>query len=320
MNKVNNIDISIIVPVYNAEKYIERCLISLINQSKKNIEIILINDGSSDDSEKIIKKFDDSRIKYFKQSNKGIGKTRNRGIDESHGKYIMFVDSDDYLPINSCEIFWNHAKEELSDLIVSDYYKDSNGNITTIKLDSFKASSLHDDGSLLLKINLGPCNKIYSSKLIKNNNIYFNEDYKYEDVPFVLECIKYANQISKIDEPLSYYYIHSGSETTTRNERIFDIIKIVDLSREIISDKCLKEYMDVLTVEILVNYTIQQRYQKDKKLRNRFIDECFSYLKKNIGDYKNKKYYSGKGFIRRKIESSAFLTKLYCSIAHLKYR
>ena len=81
MNKGNNIDISIIVPVYNAEKYIERCIVSLINQSKKDIEIILVNDGSSDNSEKIIEKFDDSRIKYFKQSNKGIGKTRNRGIN-----------------------------------------------------------------------------------------------------------------------------------------------------------------------------------------------------------------------------------------------
>lgn len=320
MNKGNNIDISIIVPVYNAEKYIERCIVSLINQSKKDIEIILINDGSSDNSKKIIEKFDDPRIKYFEQQNKGIGKTRNRGINESHGKYIMFVDSDDYLPQNSCETFWNYVEKDSADLIVSDYYKDIKGDISIVKIDNFKPASLNEDGSLLLKINLGPCNKIYSSKLIKDNKIYFNEDYKYEDVPFVLECIKNANRIIKINEPLSYYYIHSGSETTTRNEKIFDIIKIIDLSRKIVSDDCLKEYMDILTIEILVNYTIQQRYQKDKKLRNKFIDECFSYLKKNIADYKDKKYYRNKGLIRRKIESSAFLTKLYCSIAHLKYK
>ncbi len=320
MNKSSNIDISIIVPIYNSEKYIERCITSLINQTKKEIEIILINDGSNDDSEKIIKKIDDPRIKYFKQSNRGIGKTRNRGIAESRGKYIMFVDSDDYLPQNSCEVFWNYVMSEAPDLIVSDYYKDVDGNVSIIKIEDFKPSSLKDNGSLLLKINLGPCNKIYSSKLIKDNNIYFNEEYKYEDVPFVLECIKNANRILKINEPLSYYCIHCGSETTTRNEKIFDIIKIVDLSRKIISSDNLKEYMNMLTVEIIVNYTIQQRYQKDKKIRNKFIDECFSYLKENVEDYKDKKYYMNKGLIRRKIESSAFLTKLYCSVAQFRYK
>ena len=320
MDKNKNVDISIVVPVYNAEKYIERCVTSLINQTKKEIEIILINDGSSDNTEEVIKGFNDSRIKYYKQENRGIGKTRNRGIKEAQGKYIMFVDSDDYLPIDSCEIFWETIKKEKPDLIVSDYYKDIDGKITTIKIDSFDTSSVKDNGELFIKINLGPCNKLYSRELINDNNILFNEEYKYEDVPFVVECIKKSSKIVKIDKPLSYYYIHKDSETTTRDERVFDIIKIIDLTRNIIGLDAYKEYADMLTVDVLTNYTIQQRYQSDKEVRNRFIDECFSYLKKNVEDYKNKKYYRNKGFIRRKIESSARLTKLYCGITHYKYR
>ena len=136
----------------------------------------------------------------------------------------------------------------------------------------------------------------------------------------MVECIKKSSKIVKIDKPLSYYYIHKDSETTTRDERVFDIIKIIDLTRNIIGLDAYKEYADMLTVDVLTNYTIQQRYQSDKEVRNRFIDECFSYLKKNVEDYKNKKYYRNKGFIRRKIESSARLTKLYCGITHYKYR
>ena len=85
---MNKKDISIIVPIYNAEKYLNKCIDSIINQSKKELEIILINDGSTDNSENIIKKYADKRIKYFKNKNQGIGKTRNFGIEKATGKYI----------------------------------------------------------------------------------------------------------------------------------------------------------------------------------------------------------------------------------------
>ena len=85
-------DISIIVPIYNAEKYLNKCLDSLLNQTKKELEFVLINDGSTDKTDSIIKSYNDKRIKYFKNKNQGIGKTRNFGISKSSGKYIMFLD------------------------------------------------------------------------------------------------------------------------------------------------------------------------------------------------------------------------------------
>lgn len=304
-------DISIIVPVYNAEKYLKKCLDSLVNQTKKELEFILINDGSTDKSEEIIKTYKDKRIKYFKNKNQGIGKTRNLGIEKSSGKYIMFLDSDDYFSNDACEILYKEAEKEKADLIVFDYYRVEKGNLNEVKIESFNATNIKDDPNLLLKVNLGPCNKIYKTDLIKNNGIKFEESLKYEDTLFVVKTIYNAQKIIKLNRFLHYYMIHEKSETTVRDERVFDILKMVDKIRTYLkNDELIKDSVDKLTVKILTNYTIQQRYQSDKKLAMKFIDEVFKYLEKEISDYKNNKYYENRG-IKRIIEKSKFLTKTY---------
>lgn len=305
-------DISIIVPVYNAEKYLKKCLDSLVNQTKKELEFILINDGSTDKSEEIIKTYKDKRIKYFKNKNQGIGKTRNFGIEKSSGKYLMFLDSDDYFSNDACEILYKEAEKEKADLIVFDYYRVEKGNLNEVKIESFNATNIKDDPNLLLKINLGPCNKIYKKDLIKNNDIKFEESLKYEDTLFIVKTIYNAKKIIKLNKFLHYYMIHEKSETTVRDERVFDILKIVDKIRNYLkNDKSIKDSVDKLTVKILTNYTIQQRYQSDKNIAMKFIDEVFKYLEKEIPDYKNNKYYSGRSFVKRTIEKSKTLTKVY---------
>ena len=147
-------DISIIIPIYNAEKYLKKCIDSLVEQTKKELEFILINDGSTDDTEKIIKSYKDKRIKYFKNKNQGIGKTRNFGIEKATGKYIMFLDSDDYLEPDSCEFLYNTAEKEKSDLVICDFYKVyENNKIEEIKLPKFKPTTLKKRPNLLLDIN-----------------------------------------------------------------------------------------------------------------------------------------------------------------------
>ncbi len=311
-------DISIIVPIYNAEKYLNKCIDSLVNQTKKELEFILINDGSTDSSEDIIKSYKDKRIKYFKNKNQGIGKTRNFGIDKATGKYLMFLDSDDYLDINACEKLYNKALKEKSDLVVFDFYRVEE-TLKEVTINNFKSSSLKENPNLLLDINLGPCNKLIKRELIDKNNTRFNEELKYEDTPFVTEIIKNANKISKLNEYLHYYVIHSNSETTIRDERVFDIIKIVDIIRKNFKkNKELTEVVNKLTVRILTNYTIQQRVQKDSKIGNRFINEAFSYMEKNIPDYKDNKYYENRSILKRTIEKNKILTKIYCNYYHFK--
>ena len=310
-------DISIIVPIYNAEKYLNKCIDSLVNQTKKELEFILVNDGSTDSSEDIIKSYKDKRIKYFKNKNQGIGKTRNFGIDKATGKYLMFLDSDDYLDINACEKLYNKAIKEKSDLVVFDFYRVEE-TLKEVTINNFKSSSLKENPNLLLDINLGPCNKLIKRELIDKSNTRFNEELKYEDTPFVTEIIKNANKISKLNEYLHYYVIHSNSETTVRDERVFDIIKIIDIIREQYkNEKYIEDVINKLTVRTLTNYTIQQRVQKDIKVGMKFIDEAFSYMKKNIPNYKNNKYYETRGILRRTIEKNKFITKVYCSIYNL---
>lgn len=308
-------NVSIIIPAYNAEKYIEKCLDSLLSQTLKEIEIIVINDGSKDNTEELVKKYNDKRIKYYKNTNHGIGYTRNFGIDKATGKYIMFLDSDDYVEKNICEELYNKAEKDKLDLVICDFYKEyDNGKKETIKTSSFKNSSLKENPDIITEF-LSPWAKLYKRELIVNNNIKFVENLKYEDAPFVIEALDKAKLIGKVDKCLVHYIVHGNSETTVRDRRIFDILEIVDKIRKYTKNKkYLKDKIDKLTVRIITNYTIQQREQKNKKDAMEFIDKAFDYLKREVPDYKNNKYYTNRGFLRRTIEKNKTLTKIYCKL------
>lgn len=309
------VDISIIVPIYNAEKYIKRCIDSLIFQSKSELEFILINDGSTDNSENIIKKYSDKRIRYFKNKNQGIGKTRNFGIDKSVGEYIMFVDSDDYLDKDACLLLYDRAKRDNLDMVVCDFYIKKGNNIIKNDIVDFAKTSLKENPSLVYDVNLAPWNKLYKNSLIKENNIRFIENLKYEDAPFVCEALNSSLMIGKINKYLNYYVINDKSETTIRDSRVFDIIKIVDIIRNYFKDyDYMQDVIDKLTVRILMNYNIQTRYLKDKHLANKFIDKSFEYLNKNVINYRSSIYYKERGFLRGIIEKNKFITKLYCTL------
>lgn len=306
-------DISVIVPIYNAQSCIEKCINSIINQTKKELEIILINDGSTDDTDLIIKKYKDKRIKYFINKNCGIGSTRNFGIDKATSKYILFVDSDDYLELDACEKLYKKIEADKSDILVYNFNKIENNILEKITIQPFLKTNLLNNPNILLDINMSPWNKLYKREFIIKNKIKFVENLKYEDAPFVAEALYKAENISYLNEYLYNYIIHSNSETTIRDKKMFDIIKIVDLIRSKLNDSRLTDSVNKLTVKILTNYTVQQRYNKNKTEGNKFIDKVFDYLKNNVKDYKDNKYYKNRG-IRKYIERNKTLTKLYCSM------
>ena len=306
------VDISIIVPVYNAEKYIKKCMDSLVKQSKKELEFIIVNDGSTDHSEKIIQSYQDARIKYFKNKNQGIGKTRNFGIKEATGEYITFLDSDDYLPNDAIDNLYKLAQKNKLDLVVSDYYVD-NKNIKSEKIKSFPITNVKKNPNLIFDINLAPWNKLYKKELIEN--IKFEENLKYEDAPFVIESIIKAKRIGKLDKETYYYVVNPNSETTIRDERIFDIFKILDIIGRLVENKKeLTEVYKTLCIRIICNYNIQQRYQKKLKTANRFINKGFYYMKKVDPKYKHSVYFKNRSKNKALIEKNKFLTKLYCFI------
>ena len=310
--------VSLVVPIYNSSKYLNKCIDSLVNQTLKDIEIILINDGSTDKSEKVIKEYKDKRIKYISKKNEGIGKTRNRGIKEATGEYIAFVDSDDYLNEHFCEYMYKKAHADKCDLVICNFFEDR-GNLYGIKFKDFKDTSLKDNPSLINNINLGPCNKLYSLELLKNNNIYFEENLKYEDAPFVVKALKYANKIGKINDYLTYYVIHENSETTTRDKRMFDILIICEI---IIKELNQDIYHDVLTnliVMILLDYSSQQRYVKNNLQRVKFINKSFKVLNNLDKNWRKCDYVKKINLCSRMIKTNRILLIIYCWLASYKY-
>ena len=313
--------VSIIVPVYNTSKYLNGCIKSLLQQTLEDIEIILINDGSTDESESIIKKYKDKRFKYISKKNEGIGKTRNLGIDTATGEYLSFIDSDDYIEPNFCEVMYEKAIKDKCDIVICDYYEYHNYGLKEIRFPTFKDASLKENPDILNMVNLGPCNKIYKRSLFKNKENRFVENLKYEDAPLVVKLLLSAKKIGKIDDCLAHYVIHENSETTTRDSRIFDILKITDI---MVND--LKKYdylhnaMINIAVMVLTDYTIQQRYINDSELRNKFIDMVFQYLDELDHNWKKCNYLKKFNWLKRKVKSSKILTKVYCSIYNKKER
>lgn len=313
--------LSVIVPIYNGEKYINRCLDSLVNQTIDDIEYIVINDGSTDNTDTIIKKYlPNQKIKYFKRDNHGIGNTRNFGLKQATGEYIGFVDGDDYIEDNMFEILYNKAIKDNLDMVVCDFYRDYEEDNKQIVecINGLDNSNLFVNPSLVNKINTSPWNKIYKKSLISSENDLFPEKIKYEDAPFVMNMMIKAQKIGKVDVPLYHYMIHKNSETTKVDEKIFDIFPILNIIQNQSKDKIyLKDEIEYFIVQRLSDYNIQQRNQKDRKTRNKFIEESFKYIEANVSMKIRKRYYANIGFLKGIIESNQIITKFYCELVNL---
>ncbi len=283
--------VSVIVPVYNTGRYLEKCLDSLVNQTLKDIEIIVINDGSTEDISLIIKKYK-NKIKYFENTNHGIGYTRNFGIKKAKGKYIGFVDSDDYVDKDMYLKYYDFAEKNNLDVVVANYKKHTNKDVIEMKINHFDIASIYENKRILVDIDYGPCNKIFRRELLIDNDIYFEEHLKYEDMPFVIKTLKYSKKIGHLDEAYYNYVVRGNSETTTVNERSFDIFKIFDIVNKIFEkDTELYDEIEYLNVFKLLDYNIHQRKQKDNKLRNKFIDKTFEYIITRFPKFRNNKYF-----------------------------
>ena len=204
--------ISIIIPVYNVENYLERCIQSIIKQITSNDEIILVDDASTDSSGEICKAYEKEyeNIHYYKQAkNSGTSKTRNLGLERVRGKYICFLDSDDFVEDNYIEVMLKNIQNY--DLVICAYYfvYDSKKEKRIISMPSQK---MDDKNIVQLFKNKemlnSPCNKMYRTEIIKKNQITFDEsESRGEDLLFNLDYIYYAkNNIFIIDKPL-YNYI-----------------------------------------------------------------------------------------------------------------
>ena len=320
------IKVSVIVPVYDTEKYLKKCLDSLVNQTLKEIEIIVINDCSPDNSKEILKEYEKkyNNIKVFhNKTNKGIGYNRNFGIEKATGEYIGFVDSDDYVDVTMYEKLYNKAKKDGLELVICNFYKmlekeDSLEEITPdFIIEEQKNTTLEKTPSLLSKVNLAPWNKLYKRSLL-GNDVRFPEKLKYEDAIVVIKALARSKKIGFIKDKLNYYLVRNKSETTVMDKRVFDILEI---TKQIIEELKSQAYYENIIEEVeawvtrnLFRYTLQQKYQRDSNLKNKFIDEVFSYLNTNFPNWKKNKIWNKRSILKRIIESNKLLTKLYCKL------
>ena len=141
--------VSVIVPVYNTKDYLDKCLDSLINQTLEDMEIIVINDGSKENVEDIITKYKD-KIVYIKNTNHGIGYSRNLGIKKAKGEYIGFVDSDDYVNRDMYLDYYNYAKENDLDIVVADYYRCGQDGIREMKINHFDPGTIYTNKKIMI--------------------------------------------------------------------------------------------------------------------------------------------------------------------------
>lgn len=209
--------VSIIVPVFNAEKYLERCLVSLVNQTLSDIEIIIVNDGSTDNSLNIAQKFQqkDSRIKIINQENKKQGAARNNGLKNANGEYVGFVDSDDWVDFGYYEALYNSAKKFDADISLATNIR-VGGRKTKKRLNIQKEEVFVD---IQDKIDVNqqwknecPTNKIYLRKMLLNNEIFFPENVFCEDKLFTIKAVYYANKIVSVPN-VNYYYFRNPKST-----------------------------------------------------------------------------------------------------------
>lgn len=239
--------LSIIVPVYNVEKYLPKCLESLIKQTLKDIEIICVNDGSMDNSLAILKEFasKDSRIKIIDNQHQGVAKTRNTGIEQSTGEYIGFVDSDDYIDIDFFEKLYNSATKSNSDIAIASILKHKNF------FNIYNAKYTKEETAITIQDKIKLCedkkhfffyawNKIYHSGFIKENNIKFSEGQIYEDVMFAIKALYYSNKIISVYGTKYHYIEHENSLTKYKDktgEKEHDLIKAYSELQEFCNSK-----------------------------------------------------------------------------------
>ena len=281
--------ISVIVPVYNTSKYLSKCIDSLINQTFDDYEIIFINDGSTDNSANVIKKYKNSKIKLINKKNEGQALARNLGIKKAKGDYIMFVDSDDYIDKDTLKITYKKALETKADIVCFDNYLVINDKITD---NIIKKIEGEDNLKTFILNNSGPCFKLIKKEIIQRNNLYFPSLNAYEDIAIVPSYSLFANKIVAINDKLYYYVMRDGStmkqlEYSSKLEDIFPSMdNLLKIFKNNNADEKYYDELEYLFIEHLLHgaglrFFEFQKYEQISKI-NKIMKQEFPNWKTNI--------------------------------------
>lgn len=261
--------VSVIVPFYNVENYIEKCLQTLVGQTLDDIEIILVNDGSKDRSKIVVDKFlkqHPEKIVYLEKENGGLSDARNYAIPYAKGEYIAFLDSDDYVEKTMYKDMYELAKKEDSDMVECNFYweyPDKKKEDVGIVYNGKK--------EMLEKIRVVAWNKLIRKEVLEKSKVLFPKGLRYEDVEFTYKLIPYLDKISFLKKPCVHYIQREGSISNNQNERneeIFDILaNVIDFYK---ANNLYDEYKDELEY-VYIRYAFCSSLLRIVKIKDEFV-------------------------------------------------
>lgn len=308
--------VSVIIPVYNVEEYLPKCLDSLTNQTLEDIEIILVNDGSPDNSEKIIKKYQkkDKRIVYIKKENGGQGSARNLGLTNAKGEYISFVDSDDYIELDMMEKMYDEASKNNLDVVICGYKNINNEKIENYYVSKDLIQDTLDNKNSKIFNTISPWSKIYNREFLLKTNIKFIEEKLwYEDLPYSIKILSQTNKIGFVNEPLYNYLIRENS--TMNNNKLLKnldlIVQIEDVIEFMKDNNLWDEFSSEIEFVAINNILISGitriiRANGNKKIKKEVIKRFLDYMNTNFSNYKENKY------LGRLSKNKKIIYKLIC--------
>lgn len=289
-----NPKVSIIIPVYNAEKYLNRCFESILNNKYDNLEIIPVNDGSKDDSQIIIDQYKEKYPDIFFpiiQENQGIGMARNNAMEKVTGEYIMFIDNDDFIDDDYIITHINQIKENDYDMVLSGYRR-----VTDTKTQF--SVVLKGEYPWTRYISIAPWGRLYKTSYLKENDIKFLKTPIGEDIFFNLQTNTLTDNIKILDYIGYNWYQNSISVTNTITQKIkgINIIDLLDTHYGILNNKnsINEKNKDIITIYfILVIIQFLQWLSKKAKYKeiSKYYNELFNWLENNMSNYKKVKYW-----------------------------
>ncbi|MTM09821.1 glycosyltransferase [Turicibacter sanguinis] len=289
--------VSIIVPVYNVEKYLEKCLDSLVNQTLQDIEIIVVNDSTPDDSQIIIDRYVKQYphlIKSYIKPNGGIADTRNFGISKVTGEYFGFVDSDDYVELTMFEKMYEEAIKKDADLVSCNFYWEYQDKLVQATDGPFK-----DNREYMTEMIATLWTKIYKTSWFNSLDIKFPSGLRYEDSSLLIRLAPHIRRFGFVGEPFVHYVQRTGSITHTHNHRVRDMLEvfsgIYDYFKQHNLIESYHEELEYLFIKYFLGSSFLRAAQiKDKTERKYVLSNGWKLLNETFPNWKKNHYLNKK--------------------------
>ncbi|MCI6930300.1 MAG: glycosyltransferase [Methanobrevibacter boviskoreani] len=294
------VKVSVIIPIYNVENYLEECLDSIVNQTLKDIEIICVNDGSTDNSLDIINKYaaKDDRIIVIDQENGGHAVATNRGMDLAKGKYLYLMDSDDFVKTDALEKSYKLAEEKQVDFVLFQAINYDDDNDIYYKTEDYSMNKVYNkvkdnvfsykdlDGDLSFGITVTPWTKLYNRKFVEDCGARFPEGLIFEDNVFFWEVFFAAKKICFLKDHLFYRRWHGNSSTRAGDQRFMDSYKVVDLVIDVFKENNML-YGDY--ERNLFNKAVRTNYNRFKSIQEDYKQSYLDGIRETYNSWINNK-------------------------------